>query len=145
MWHIRVTMPSHLQYFELACCVLFPEQSACARSSAGLFRSLSLCRFRFRAAASKVRRTLRIECSTNLGSRRRMGNLSLTAPILHTTLPLPLPSLSLNSTAAVRERRGSGEGERGEDGTRRASPSIASCDPRPRRGGRLRCTVGRGG
>ena len=81
-----------LIYFELACCVLFPKKSACARSSAGLSRSLSLCRFRFRAAASKVRRTLRIECSTNLGSRRRMGNLSLTAPILHTSLPLP-PSL----------------------------------------------------
>ena len=131
-----------LIYFELACCVLFPKQSACARSSAGLSRSLSLCRFRFRAAASKVRRTLRIECSTNLGSRRRMGNLSHRANTAHLSPP---PSLSLNSTAAVRERRGSREGERGEDGTRRASPSIASCDPRPRRGGRLRCTVGRGG
>ena len=73
--------------------------------------------------------------------------LSHHANTAHLSPPPPslLPSLSLNSTAAVRERRGSREGERGEDGTRRASPSIASCDPRPRRGGRLRCTVGRGG
>ena len=47
---------------------------------------------------------------------------SLTAPILHTSLPLP-PSLSLNSTAAVRERRG-GRGREGK--MERVAPPFPS-------------------